>query len=302
MAYYKGKSNKAEPKADVYQIVTDRILDALEHGVCPWHKSWKSVNELPKNLVSKKTYHGSNLFVLGLASYSSPYFLTYKQAQNLGGNVKRGEKGWPVTFWSFFKKEEVQKDGSTKEMTIPFLRYFTVFNTDQCEGLEEKVPVTDVVVRPDAETIIECEKIVDGYKDKPPVHKENKAVYHPSTDTVGMPEITSFESSEEYYSTLFHEFAHSTGHESRLNRKGDNQDSSHQKYGKEELIAEMTSTFVCAVAGIENKTFDNSAAYLQGWIDEIKGDRKLLVSAGSAATKAANYILGTSEEKEEEAE
>jgi len=293
-------SSKGTVKADVYQIVTDKIIESLEKGLVPWHQPWKSISQLPANLITKKHYNGVNVLLLGMAPYESPYFVTYKQAMDLGGHVKKGEKGWMVVYWNFLEKEDgVDTKGNAKVKKIPFLRYFTVFNTDQCEGFEDKVPKTSITTKEDNEKIASCEKIVNGYKDKPSINVDKIAAYYPSRDSIGMPKIESFESSEEYYSTLFHELAHSTLHDSRLNRKYTEIDGTMKGYSKEELVAEISSTFLCTVAGIENKTFDNSAAYIKGWLARLQNDKKFIISASAAATKASNYILGTLTEDEE---
>jgi len=286
-------SSKGTVKADVYQIVTDKIIESLEKGLVPWHQPWKSISQLPANLITKKHYNGINLFLLGMAPYQSPYFVTYKQATDLGGHVKKGEKGWMVVYWNFLEKEDgVDGSGKAKTKKIPFLRYFTVFNVEQCEGFEEKIPAIVVEMKEDNKKIEACEEIVNGYKDKPSIHTDKAAVYYPALDKVGMPKIESFESSEEYYSTLFHELTHSTLHSSRLNRKYSEVDGALIGYSKEELVAEMGSAFLCTVAGIENKTIDNSASYIKGWLKRLNDDKKFIVSASAAATKAANYILG----------
>lgn len=271
---------------DVYQIVTDKIIAALEGGTIPWRKPWKASEQAPRNFVSKKAYRGMNAFLMQLTPYSCPYWVSFKQAQGLGGSVKKGEKGSIVVFWSFIDK----KDENGKEQKIPFLRYYTVFNLEQCEGIEWEMPSS---TRNEFEAIDEAEKIASAYPKAPRLrHFGDSANYQPSLDLVTMPERTAFDTPANYYATLFHEFAHSTGHESRLNRAGITEFDrfGSERYAKEELIAEMASAFLCAEAGIVN-TVETSAAYIQGWLKALKNDRKLVVTAAGAAQKAADHIL-----------
>lgn len=279
----------------IYEMITDKIVDMLEKGVAPWRKPWVG-NAAPKNLVSKKPYRGINTFLLGASPYSSPFWLTFKQAKDLKGSVKKGEKGTPVIFWKLYEKEDADVEDGKK--TIPVLRYYTVFNAEQCEGI--KTPPLEIREWPEHERIERAEAIQLAMPNRPTVlFGGGEAYYMPSTDTVSVPEIRRFEQREEFYSTLFHELAHSTGHASRLNREaiaephffGD------RVYSKEELIAEMASSFLCATCGIESATLENSAAYIQGWIKALRGDSRLAITAAAAAQKAADYILNQKEEE-----
>lgn len=275
-------------KSDVYQVVTDRIIGLLEQGVAPWRKPWSGGDSLmPKNLVSGKAYQGINIFLLGCQPYDSPYWLTFKQAQERGGHVRKGEKGSPCIFWKTYEKEKETPDGDIEAEKRWVLRYYVVFNADQCDGIE--APKPEVKIYPENERIDRAEAIQLAMPNRPSVtYGGSSAYYDQIRDLVNVPELNRFESSEEFYSALFHELAHSTGHENRLNRDMSN---GHTAYGKEELVAEMTSAYICAHCGIENATIENSAAYLQGWIKALKGDRKLAVVAATQAQKAANYIL-----------
>lgn len=286
----------SEGQEKIYEMVTDRIMTKLEAGVVPWHKPWAG-GDMPVNLVSKKQYRGVNVWLLSCMGFSSPYFVSYKQAQELGGTVKKGEKGCPVVFWKWLEKKDPDaREGeiSTKDRKIPLLRYYTVFNTDQCEGIDHaKIPTSDLPVR-EIEPIEECELMVAGMPKRPEItHTEQRAYYRPSTDTVNMPAQETFEGDEEYYSTLFHELTHSTGHESRLNRRGSDtpRNFGDREYSKEELVAEMGAAYLCGVAGIENKTIDNSAAYIASWMKALRDDKKMVVQAAGQAQKAADFIL-----------
>src|SRR5712692_6461390 len=276
------------PHASVYEIVTSRILAELEKGQVPWRKPWRTLP--PANLISKKHYRGINVFLLALAGYGSQYWLTYRQAQALGGNVRRGEHGTEIVFWKFDTFETETTDGETEERKSAFLRYYTVFNLEQTEGLKA------LLALPPAFPIESAEAIVKGMPNPPAFEQDAQASYIPSRDTVTMPSRTAFDSQAEYYSTLFHELTHSTGHAKRLGREGIEkiQPFGSEDYSKEELVAEMGSAMLCGIAGIEQATISNSAAYLHSWIRRLKADSRLVVSAASAAQKAADYIRGES--------
>lgn len=273
----------------VNEIITQKFIEALEKGVCPWQKPWKA-GQLPMNLVSKKVYRGINLFLLSHSQFTSPYWLTYKQAKTKGGQVKKGEKSTTVIFWKVSKYDD-KKTG--EEKTSFMLRYYNVFNLEQCEGIE--APTSEEGEKLDFQPIQAAEDMAFDFIDREKVglkHVGNAACYVPSLDEVRMPAKETFVSEGAYYSTLFHEFAHSTGHESRLNRL-DNSSFGSDPYAKEELVAELSAAYVCADLGIDN-TFDNSAAYLQSWIKKLKGDANLLFSASKQATRAFARIKGES--------
>lgn len=293
-------TNANATKTDVYSIVTDRVIALLEAGTIPWRKTWKGgAAGAPRNLKSGKAYRGVNVFVLAAQAYGSPYWLTFKQAKDMGGSVRKGSKGTPVVFWNWIVKED-PKD-KTKKIRIPFLRYYTVFNIEQCEGIVTPADVAPVAGP--AEAIDAAEAIVRNMPNAPAIrHGGDAAYYRPSTDAVQMPARESFESAPAYYTTFFHELGHSTGHASRLSRTGVTNPThfgSHE-YSQEELVAEMTATFLSAEAGIEAETIANSAAYLASWMKVLKNDRKLLVMAAAQAQKAADMILGRSAAATEE--
>jgi antirestriction protein ArdC len=284
----------------VAQIVADQIIAKIEtEQLAPWQKSWVSKEiGLPRNGVSNKVYKGWNLFVLVFMS-ENPYWFTYKQAKELGGNVKTGSKSVPIIYWNWIEKGTGEFDENNKEKTkkVPFLRYYNVFNATQCEGLPEKFyPIADPLKIHDV--ITEAQAIVDAMPNRPQLLTGNSAFYTPALDTVTTPALGSFNKAEDFYSTMFHELAHSTGHGTRLNRKGvTNHDifGSHQ-YGQEELVAEFTASFLCYHAGILTKTIDTSASYLKGWMERIKEDPTMLIYSAQQAQKATDYIMGTKEE------
>ncbi len=291
----------------VYQIVTDRILAALDAGTVPWRKPWTvSIDALgnrtlnsPRNLVSGKAYRGCNLFLLGTAPFACPWWLTFKQALGRGGSVRKGERGTPVIFW---KRSDYTKKGTNggedEKRTGLLLRYYTVFNATQCDGVEYPQQAAPVVAEPVAPaapslaTIPEAEAIIARMPNLPTmIDGRGRAYYSPSLDVVGMPERSSFNGAAEWYSTLFHELTHSTAHKSRVGRvlgEGFGTDD----YAKEELVAEMGAGYLCALSGIIDATIDNSAAYIAGWRKRIKDDPKIVVHAAGHAQRAAEYIAG----------
>jgi len=282
-----------------YQVITDRIVSLLEEGTVPWHKPWKGGPAgHPRSLSTGKPYRGINIFMLHAAGYSSPHWLTFKHAQAMGGHVCKGEKGWPVVFWKWIDRRASDQDegadqGKRKGGQVPLLRYFTVFNVEQCEGLGIEAPAPPDGVL-DFQPIDQAERIAAAMPDPPTIRNgEARAYYRRSSDTVNMPRQELFTSGEEYYSTLFHELTHATGHERRLNRQGvaDQATFGSTCYGREELVAEMGAAFLCGQTGIEQTTIENSAAYLAGWLKTIKADARLVVTAAAQAQKAADYVL-----------
>jgi len=281
-------------KQDVYEIITDRIIEGLENGNIAWRKSWKEL-ENPKNFITKKEYKGINTLLLRLNSFKTPYWLTFKQINNLGGKVKKGEHSTIIIYWNIISstKEIINNEGISeqKKIKIPMLRYYRVFNLEQTEGIKFDYTINQLT---SFQKIKKCEEIIENYKTKPKIeYKEQKAYYNPKEDYINLPQAESFSSEEEYYSTLFHEAIHSTGNEKRLNRfEGEYKNHfGDESYSKEELIAEIGSSFLSGISQIEHKTLQNSTAYIQGWLKVLKGDKKLIIFASAKAQKAVDYIL-----------
>jgi antirestriction protein ArdC len=271
----------------VYAIITDRVIGLLEGGVCPWRQPWKAIP--PQNAGSGREYHGINAFLLGSLRFPTAQFLTFNQAKELGGNVRRGEHGFPCVYWKMLDLEE--KDGARK--TVPLLRYYTVFNVAQCEGLEG-------VQAPAVREPVPAERIIETYLAGPMVeHKGDRAFYSPGPDRVTMPPRETFESDAAYWTVLYHELVHSTGHKSRLARfdAPDQFQFSSASYSREELVAEMGAAFLAAEAGISSD-LGNSAAYLAGWLRALKAPKgeRLIVEAAGKASRAADLIRGRREE------
>jgi antirestriction protein ArdC len=226
----------------------------------PWQKSWSGGEQAPQNLISRKPYRGVNVFLLNAMHYSSPFWLTFKQAQELGGHVRKGEKSCPVVFWKWL---DVTNKDTNEPQRIPLLRYYSVFNVAQCEGIS--IPTVAQPVR--EHTPIEAAQKIIGAMPKRPEIKLGlaHAFYSPAGDFVGMPSAEQFKTGEDFYSVLFHELCHSTGHESRLNRKGMSGTEGNwssfgsNPYAKEELVREMGAAFLCGEAGIVERTINRSA-------------------------------------------
>ncbi len=283
----------------VYEIITERLLEKLEQGTVPWHKPWAG-GGCPQNLVSGKEYRGVNVWLLGSQDFSSPYWLTFKQARSLGGSVRKGERSTPCVLWKWIaRKNENTETGEKETKQIPLIRYYSVFNVEQCDGISH-ARLEAKQDEPEPFNPIEAaEAIVSGYPEPPAIAHDGRgsAYYRPATDSIHMPKQETFDSEEHYYATLFHEMGHSTGSEPRLARPGVTNPiryGSH-RYSQEELCAEMSSAFLLAEAGIDSGSLmNNSASYVASWVKALRDDKKLVVLAAAQAQRAADHILDRS--------
>lgn len=271
----------------VYQIITDKMVAALTAGTAPWRKPWNATTDGPRNIEGRR-YHGMNVFLLLAAGYDSPYWMTYNQAKNLGGQVRKGEKSTIVTYWKMLRVPD--KNDPSKTATVPMLRYYNVFNLEQVDGID--APTTDTAPAVEFTPSEAADKVIANYPNAPLIHHHgDQAYYSPTTDQITLPARDAFTTPDGYYSTAFHEMGHSTGHASRLARKDwTGYGFGSHNYGREELVAEMTAAFLAAETGI-TATFDNSAAYLASWIQTIQADVRAVVWAAGKAQHAADYIL-----------
>ena len=273
---------------DVYQIVTDRIITQLEKGVVPWRQMWADAG-IPRNLISGKAYKGINVWLLTPLNYTQNYFLTYNQVRELGGSIKKGEKSREVIFWKQLEKENLE---TKKKETIPILRYYNVFNITQCTGIPiEKLPPS---IERNNDPIKSCEEIISKMPNKPEIrHIAQEAYFDRENDFINLPKMETFKDSESYYSTLFHELVHSTGHTSRLNRNElmNSKGMKTNDYAVEELTAELGSCYLKSLANIAIEQLDNSASYINTWLNRLKQDKKFIVHASAQAQKATDYIL-----------
>ncbi len=270
---------------NVYEIITNQIISNLEKGVILWKKPFTSA--MPKNYITEKDYKGINFLLLSFSQFSNPYFLTFKQIRDLGGSVKKGEKGFMVIFYKLLK------DDTDDKKTFPMLKYYFVWNWEQTTGIKEKT-----IENKNNNPISECEKVIDNLKDKPIINHGLKACYIPSEDTIKIPDLKYFDSESSYYSVLFHELTHWTGHEKRLNRDSIKTIAfGSECYSKEELTAELGASFLCSHTGILQQTLTNSTAYIQSWLQVLKNDSRFIIQASSQAQKAVDFILGDTQDE-----
>lgn len=284
---------------NLYQNVTARILAELETGTAPWVKPWSATpgKNIPHNAATGRPYSGANVVLLWLSAggFSTPRYLTFKQAKQLGGNVRKGEHGFTVYFVKPMvgkaKGDDESGNESGKGRTSTMLRAYTVFNVDQCENLPERVTVpAEVKPRHNDERDATIDEFVAAtgadYRDG---QGGDRAYYNHGADFVAMPAFAAFNSAASYYATAFHELGHWTGAAKRLNREfgkrfGD------KAYAAEELVAELCSAFLCAEFDIDGEL--RHAGYIENWIQLLKDDARAFFTAASAAQKAADYLRG----------
>ena len=292
-----GRQSRAEPRASLYDSVTNRIIAELEEGQLPWVQPWGrsggAAAALPHNAYSGRSYSGINILILWgaviEAGWPSQAWLTFRQALEAGGNVRKGERGTTVVYADRFvpkgEAERVARDGGDAR-AVAFLTSFMVFNVAQCEGLREGLgtdpaPLPEREIVPVAEAVIAASGIdfrIGG----------DKAFYMPAHDYVQVPPQPAFFDQVNFYRTALHELTHATGHVSRLDRKLLNAFGS-KDYAREELVAEMGSAFLCAALGIEPSV--RHADYLGSWLDVLREDNRAIFRAASLASKAADWLL-----------
>ena len=277
----------------IYETVTNRILSQLSAGQVPWRKTWKT--GLPKSLSTGREYRGINILVLGSAEYTSRYWMSFREAERQGGHVRKGERAMPVVYWKWRTPEELAQraEQTGKENVAPCTPFVSaVFNFDQVEGVAR--PADDLPPRPEDRLQV-AEQMFDVMPDKPEIVHTLTAqpAYSPSLDRITLPHLSQFESADEYFSTLYHELTHASGHARRLNRFAEAEGDRVEKYSFEELVAEFGAAFLCGFAGIQNRgTEELQASYIEGWARVFQQDNRVLVRAASAAQRAADYIRG----------
>ncbi len=278
---------------DIFATITDRIVEALEQGNIPWHKPWVGGSTGCISYSTGNPYSLLNHLLLGGISGE---YITYRQCSLAGGYVRKGEKSKIITFWKPF--DTVNDETGEIEQHF-YLRYYNVFHLDQCEGISPRWAVS-VRRTSDLQPDAAADAIVQDYKERSgitlQIKESDRAFYRPSTDTVVVPQLSQYRKKEEFYSTLFHELTHSTGHSSRLNRITDIAAFGDNEYSREELCAELGAAFLVNHCSLESEaSFRNSAGYVQGWLKALKNDKRLIVSAAGAAEKAVNLILNRKE-------
>lgn len=275
---------------NVYEMVTERIIKQLEQGTIPWQKPWTGVRSGAFNRVSKKPYSLINQAILKKPGE----YATFKQYKDLGGHIKKGAKSEIVVFWKIIDVEEKNDKGEIEKKKLPLLRYYNVFHISQVEGVEPLKEKLNTEIEP----IEEADRVIKDYVDREHItFKEcisDKAFYRPMTDTVVVPLKEQFKNTNSFYQVAFHEITHSTGAQKRLDRDiKELAPFGSEIYSKEELVAELGSAFLINHLGIETEgTFQNSASYIESWLQVLRNDNKFVVSASSKAEKAVNYILG----------
>jgi antirestriction protein ArdC len=278
--------------ANVYQMVTDRIIEELQQGVIPWEKPWTGVRDGAFNRISKKPYSIINQMLLRhRGEYAS-----YKQWKEVGGQVRKGEKSEIVVFWKIYGKEEENEDGEVEIKNRAVLRYYPVFHISQVDGVE---PLKEEELH-DTEPIPDADDLLKAYVQREGItlefEKSDKAYYRPATDTIHVPLLEQFTEVSEAYSTYFHEAVHSTGHDKRLARFEAGAGAAafgSESYSNEELVAEIGSAMICNMLGVETRhSFRNTAAYIQSWLKVLQNDSRFVVSAASRAEKAVKFING----------
>lgn len=278
---------------NLFQSVSETIVSKLSQGVIPWRKTWAA--GLPCSVGTQKEYRGINIILLGLCDYTSRYWVTYKEALRLKGYVQKGSKGSRVIYWHWRTPEERQRLIDTGKATspapcTPFLS--TVFNLEQTEGITP--PGNDLNCQRKGK-LDKAEAFLATLPTGGPTvsHGVHFApCYRPSSDAIQLPHLSQFQSAEHYYSTLFHELVHSTGHPARLNRIQAGQREL-EAYSFEELVAELGAAFLCALTGIENqRTIEEHAKYIHGWQEFLRSDPGCFMRAASEAQKAVDFLRG----------
>lgn len=288
---------------DIYAEVTSRIVAQLDQGVIPWKKPWTGTPDGAVSHAKLRPYSLINQMLLGTPGE----YLTLKQCNAEGGRVRKGAKSRFVVFWKAYSRQQRAEDGSPLTdddgnalmRTVPVLRYYHVFNIADCEGVTPRLKSPDGL--PTFSPVQRAEDVFAGYRARSGVKfeqiKQDKAFYSPAYDKIVLPQLNQFSAAEEYYSTLFHESVHSTGHLTRLNRfEGEGSAPfGSETYSKEELVAEIGAAAILHELGMETpETFRNSTAYTQSWSKKLRDDPRLFISATARAEKAVRMIFGPS--------
>ena len=284
-------------KLDVYSKVTNKIIADLERGNLTWLQPWQSghaAGNISRPLrAGGKAYRGVNILMLWASAmecgFNSPLWMTYKQAAELGGQVRKGEKGSLVVYADTYTKSGTDDKGEDVATTIPFMKGYTVFNSEQVDGLPPHFYATTAADNQDIQRIEATEQFfaATGATVK---HGGSQAFYSPSQDIVQMPEVSTFKNSESYYATLAHEMTHWTRHETRLDRDFGRKRFADAGYAMEELVAEIGAAFLCADLGITPETREDHAAYVASWLKVLKDDKRANFTAASHAQRAADHL------------
>lgn len=294
-----GKGNTKADRVDVHTRVTNRIIEQLEQGIRPWLKPWDAehaAGRITRPLRHNGTpYSGINILMLWDSAethgFNCPLWVTYKQASELGGHVRKGEKSTPVVYYSSFKKTDTDDSGKETERDIPFVKEYRVFNAEQCDGLPERFHETK---QPPSDGLEPIRQAIDfvGHTKAEVIDGGNRACYVQAHDQIRMPRIETFQDAESHAATLTHELVHWTKNPSRLNRDTGRKKWGDEGYAVEELIAEMGSAFLCADLAITPEVRADHADYIGNWLKVLKNDKRAVFSAASMASKAVHYLHG----------
>lgn len=284
-------------KKDIYTRVTETIVDMLEKGVRPWQKPWTpgKSSDIPLRSTGE-AYRGINVLMLWISScekgYTNPHWITYKQAESLGGHVKKGEKATPVVYWNTTEKEtEDAATGETRTDKRWLLREYSVFNVEQCSDLPDKFTVIDVDETTTRQRVAHAKQFFDNTNADIRTGG-SKAYFSPSTDHIQMPPLKAFRDAESYESTLAHEMVHWTMTPSRCMREFGSKGFGSPGYATEELVAEIGAAFLCAELKITPTVREDHASYIANWLAALKNDKRLIMTAASHAAKACDFLRG----------
>ena len=284
-------------RQDLYARVTDRIIADLEQGLRPWLKPWNAENaagRITRPLRHNGTpYSGINVLLLWSEAvargFSAPFWMTFRQAAELGGHVRKGETGSLVVYANRIRKTETDEDGNEAEREIPFLKGYTVFNVEQIDGLPAHYTIPTATVLDPVARIAGAERFLTGCG-ATVRHGGNRAWYSPGSDSIQLPPFESFRDAESYYATFTHELTHWTGHATRLDRAFGRKSLDAEGYAREELVAELGSAFLSADLGLTPEARDDHAAYIGHWLAVLKGDKRFIFSAAAHAQRAADFL------------
>ena len=270
----------------IYEIIVDQIIEKLEEWIVPWKCTWKWW--VPINYSNNNEYKWINRLLLSMNNFNTNYYLTYKQVKNLWWNINTWSKATKIIYWDIKNKTVGDKDNVEVEDKRIITKYYNVFNIEQTDI----IPTENIIDHIEQSTNVLSESIIKSYKGKPTIEHGKNPCYIPSIDTIHIPNKQSFISSDEYYSTLFHELVHSTWSKNRLSREWVIQKNYYwdNKYSREELIAEIWSMFLSNYAWIDISTSNNSIDYIKGWLKFLKWNKRDIIIASSNAEKAVKYI------------
>ena len=278
---------------EIFDTINAKILESLENNIIPWKKPWNGGESMfPVNHATKKHYQGINTWLLLIDAekmgYTSNQWIGFGQADKLGIKVNKGAKASTIYLWTSFDKEETDDTGETTKRKIWYMKPLKVFNISSCSNVPTNYKPKE------HNPIVECEKVIETYKTRENIQitvtNSARAYYSITSDSIIVPTKEQYESVEQYYSTMFHEISHSTGAKNRLDREF-GLSFGNDAYAFEELVAELSASYLCGINSIDNATIDNSAAYINGWKSKLKDNKEWFVKAASKAQKASNFVL-----------